>query len=91
MHDGHIQETTGQVVKMDDGLAVVLPAELVADLNLRASDEVEVRAEQGKLVIERKPTRHELLERLRSLRGTMPADYKFNREEANEHRPHDLD
>jgi len=34
--------------------------------------------------IARKPGRDELLERLRSLRGRLPADFVFDRDEANE-------
>jgi antitoxin MazE len=57
-----------QVAKWGNSLAVRLPAALV-----------EVR-EFG---VSRKPGREELLRRLRTLRGRLPADFKFDRDEAN--------
>jgi antitoxin MazE len=47
--------------------------------------EVEVkRTEPQESPEEAQRQRDEALERLRSFRGTLPADFKFNREEANE-------
>ncbi len=82
-----------QVSKWGNSLAVRLPAKLVQDLGLKEGDEIDIHAVAGKtaLEIEKKPSRQELLERLRLLRGTIPADYKFDREEASERRPHDKD
>lgn len=79
-----------QVSKWGNSLAVRLPAKLVEQLGLKEGDEVDiVAAEPGVLKLDRRPTPDELFERLRELRGTVPADFKFDREEANRRRPDD--
>jgi antitoxin MazE len=75
------------VTRIGDSLAVRLSADDVARLGLKEGDEVEVevkRAEPQASPEEAQRRRDEALERLRSFRGTLPADFKFNREEANE-------
>lgn len=72
-----------QVSKWGNSLAVRLPAALVAELGLKEGDEIEIRVAGGALEVERKPTADELFERILKFRGRMPADYKFDREEAN--------
>ena len=75
------------VTRIGDSLAVQLSSDDVARLGLEEGDEVEVelkRAEPQLLPEEAQKRRDEALERLRSFRGTLPADFKFNREEANE-------
>jgi antitoxin MazE len=76
-----------QVSKWGNSLAVRLPASLVDELKLKAGDDVELLHvdQSGRVLgVSRKLTREEALEGLRRLRGLIPADYKFNREEANE-------
>ena len=80
-----------QVSKWGNSLAVRLPAKLVEQLGLKEGDEVEIVASDNGLVITRTPDRLELLAALRKFRGMMPADFKFDREDANERRPHDQD
>lgn len=64
-----------------------LPAAVVDALALKDGDDIEiVVADERRFEIERKPTRAELLERLRALRGRLPADFRFDRLEANEGR-----
>lgn len=71
-----------QVSKWGNSLAVRLPAKLVEELGLKEGDEVEVRAAgSGTLEVSRKPSADELFDKFR---GTMPADFKFDRDEANE-------
>jgi antitoxin MazE len=73
------------IAKWGNSLAVRLPKALVEELGLKEGDEVRLvksDADQPTLSIE-KPKKHELLEKLRAYRGTFPADYKFDREEAN--------
>ncbi len=41
---------------------------------------------QKELVVERKPTRAELIERIRQMGTPFPPDFKFDREEANARR-----
>jgi len=73
-----------QVAKWGNSLAVRLPAVVVEALELKEGDEVEVRiADARELEVSRKLDRKQLLERLRGFRGRLPADWKFDREEAN--------
>lgn len=73
-----------QVFKWGDSLAVCLPAVVVEALELKEGDEVEIRiADVRELEVSRKPDRRELIERLRNFRGRLPADWKFDRDEAN--------
>ncbi len=73
-----------QVSKWGNSLAIRLPAAVVEVLGLKEGDDVEVRvASEGAFEIERQPTRLEVLARLRQFRGLLPADFKFDRLEAN--------
>lgn len=73
-----------QVAKWGNSLAVRLPAELVRKLQLKAGDEVDLIAEaSGKLRVALDPRKAELLKQMRDARWQLPADYKFDREEAN--------
>jgi antitoxin MazE len=73
-----------QVSKWGNSLAVRLPAAVVEALELREGDDVEIHvADARELGITRKPRRDELVKRLRAFRGRLPADFKFDREEAN--------
>ena len=74
-----------QVSKWGNSLAVRLPAKLVEELGLKEGDEIEVRsARKDALEVEKNPSVGELFDRIRSLRGSLPADFKFDRDEANE-------
>lgn len=71
-----------QVSKWGNSLAVRLPAKLVQELGLKEGDEIEIRkADDGAMEISRRNDRLEALARLRVLRGLIPADYKFNRDD----------
>ena len=73
-----------QVAKWGNSLAVRLPAAVVDILDLKEGDEIEIRvADVRQFDVARKPSREALLERLRAFRGRLPADFKFDREEAN--------
>jgi antitoxin MazE len=73
-----------QVAKWGNSLAVRLPAAVVEVLELKEGDDIEIHvAARRELGIARKPGREELLERLRSFRGRLPPDFKFDRDEAN--------
>ena len=73
-----------QVSKWGNSLAVRLPAAVVDALNLKEGDEIEIYIADERLFgVSRKPTRKELLKRLRAFRGRLPADFKFDRDEAN--------
>ena len=73
-----------QVAKWGNSLAVRLPAVVVEALKLKEGDEVEIHvAGLRQFGVARKPSREELLKRLRAFRGRLPADFKFDRDEAN--------
>jgi antitoxin MazE len=73
-----------QVSKWGNSLAIRLPAAVVEALKLKEGDEIDVHvADAREFAIARKPGRAELLKRLRAFRGRLPADFKFDREEAN--------
>jgi antitoxin MazE len=75
-----------QVSKWGNSLAVRLPKALVEKLGLKEGDEINVvAAKDGVIEVEtREEQRRRALERLASLNWTLPPDYKFDREEANE-------
>jgi antitoxin MazE len=70
--------------KWGNSLAVRLPAIVVEALKLKEGDEIEIHvAGARQFSVARKPSREELLKRLRAFRGRLPADFKFDRDEAN--------
>jgi antitoxin MazE len=73
-----------QVAKWGNSLAVRLPAAVVEALGLKEGDDIEIHVAGTKqFEVARKPGRQELLKRLRAFRGRLPADFKFDRDEAN--------
>ncbi|MEH2508123.1 MULTISPECIES: AbrB/MazE/SpoVT family DNA-binding domain-containing protein [unclassified Bradyrhizobium] len=73
-----------QVAKWGNSLAVRLPAVVVEALGLREGDEIEIHVTaERQFGVARKSGRDELLKRLRAFRGRLPADFKFDRDEAN--------
>lgn len=73
-----------QVSKWGNSLAIRLPAAVVEVLGLKEGDNVEIRvADPAIFELERTPTPVEILARLRQFRGRLPADFKFDRLEAN--------
>jgi antitoxin MazE len=74
-----------QVSKWGNSLAIRLPASVVEALSLREGDDIEVIIAGDRIFeIKKKPDTGALLERLRKYRGKLPADFKFDREQANE-------
>jgi antitoxin MazE len=73
-----------QVAKWGNSLAIRLPAAVIETLQLKEGDEIEIHvADAREFGVSRKPGRGELLDRIREFRGRLPADFKFDREEAN--------
>jgi len=73
-----------RIEKWGNSLAVRLPAAVVEALELKEGDDIEIRITgRSELELSRKPGREELLKRLRAFRGRLPADFKFDRNEAN--------
>lgn len=74
-----------RVSRWGNSLAIRLPASVVEALRLKEGDEIELHAvERGEFGVSAKPTRAELVRELRAFRGCLPADFRFDREEANE-------
>jgi antitoxin MazE len=73
-----------QVAKWGNSLAVRLPAAVVEALELKEGDDIEIHVEgKRSFGVARKPGRADLLLRLRAFRGRLPADFRFDRDEAN--------
>ncbi|MDQ6432474.1 AbrB/MazE/SpoVT family DNA-binding domain-containing protein [Mesorhizobium sp. LHD-90] len=74
-----------KVSRWGNSLAVRLPAAVAEALDLKEGDEIKLSViDDHELGVTRKPRKEELLERLRAYRGWLPADFTFDREEANE-------
>ena len=74
-----------QVSKWGDGLAVRLPKALVERMGLIEGDEIAiVDVVERTLVVQKEDRRKAALERIASRNWTLPPDYKFDRDEANE-------
>jgi antitoxin MazE len=57
---------------------------LTESLGLKEGDDVDFRAVgERSFEVSRQTSREEALKRLRKFRGLMPADFKFDRDEAN--------
>jgi antitoxin MazE len=74
-----------QVSKWGNSLAIRLPASIVEALELHAGDDIEIIvADKRVFELKKKPVNQEYIARLRQFRGKLPADFIFNREEAND-------
>ena len=85
----YIMEAAMKVAKWGNSLAVRIPASVVERLELKEGDEVELRREaDGRISVIPGATRQEIVDRaieqLRVYRGSLPPDFKFDRDEANE-------
>ena len=66
-----------QVAKWGNSLAVRIPADVVEALQLRAGDEIEIHvAGARQFAVARKPSREDLLIRLREFRGRLPRGFR---------------
>ena len=73
-----------QVSKWGNSLAVRLPAAVVEVLALKEGDDIEIHvAGQRVFEVEKAVGKLGILARLRKFRGALPADFKFDRLEAN--------
>jgi antitoxin MazE len=73
-----------QVSKWGNSLAIRLPASVVEALKLHEGDEIEVViADERVFQVKKKPGTEAILARLRQFRGKLPADFKFDRDDAN--------
>lgn len=73
-----------RVAKWGNSLAIRIPAAVVEALALNEGDDIHVHVLDSRdFGISRTPEREELLRRLRAFRGRLPADFRFDRDEAN--------
>ena len=73
-----------QVSKWGNSLAIRLPVSVVEALNLKEGDDIEVLIANDRVFkVRRKPGKTEIIERIRQFRGKLPADFKFDRDDAN--------
>lgn len=73
-----------QVSKWGNSLAIRLPAAVVEMLKLEEGDDIEVIvADERVFKVKRKPGKKAYLQRLRKYRGKLPADFIFDRNDAN--------
>jgi antitoxin MazE len=74
-----------QVAKWGNSLAIRLPIALVKTMNLSEGDEVHLSAGGARdLSLIKKPRKEEIVAALREFEGRLPADFKFDRDDANE-------
>ena len=73
-----------QVAKWGNSLAIRIPATVVDALELKEGDDVVVRIGDGRsFEVERDDRRQKALEKIKSFKLKLPADWKFDRDEAN--------
>jgi antitoxin MazE len=73
-----------QVSKWGNSLAIRLPTSVVKALELSEGDDIEIQvADERVFHLKKKPGNKSFLKRLRKFRGKLPADFKFDREDAN--------
>lgn len=73
-----------KVAKWGNSLAIRLSKPMVEALGVSEGDEVQFVVDDGGVVtMKRQMDRLEWLESLRKYRGRMPADFKFDRDDAN--------
>jgi antitoxin MazE len=73
------------VSKLGDSFIVRLPDDVVQAMGLKEGDKVAIRPLDFTPATETDPVeRRKILDDLRQYEGMMPADFKFNRDEANE-------
>ena len=73
-----------QVSKWGNSFAIRLPAAVVEALKLNEGDDIEVIiADERVFQVRRKPGKETFLARLRQYRGKLPADFKFDRDDAD--------
>jgi antitoxin MazE len=74
-----------QVSKWGNSLAVRFPATLVQALDLKEGEEIDLHLTGPRsFAVSKKPGVRDLLVRLHQLRGRLPADFHFDRLQANE-------
>ena len=73
-----------KISKWGNSLAIRIPAEVAEKLGFAEGDELSITPEEGRLVAKKQLTTKEALERVRTLRGMIPAGYRWKRSDAYE-------
>jgi antitoxin MazE len=74
-----------KVSKWGNSLAIRVPAEIAEKLKLKSGDDIQIAVTgEHKFEVSRDRRRQEALEKVKKLRFTLPAAYKFNRDEMND-------
>jgi antitoxin MazE len=74
-----------QVSKWGNSLAVRLPAAVVQTLELKEGDEIEITVKgEREFEVDRDRKKLDALKRIREMRQSLPAGFKFNRAELYE-------
>jgi antitoxin MazE len=74
-----------QISKWGNSLAVRIPAAIVEVLDLKEGDDIEIRVPSERTFeLVRKPSRKEMVDRLKKFGGQIPSDFRFDRDFANE-------
>jgi antitoxin MazE len=73
-----------RVAKWGSSLAVRLPADLVRELGLKESDQIDLVKGDGTILVKRQPSADEVLQGLRRFRGKLPKDARLSRDAAQE-------
>ncbi|MEZ0468331.1 AbrB/MazE/SpoVT family DNA-binding domain-containing protein [Phaeobacter sp. SYSU ZJ3003] len=73
-----------RVAKWGSSLAVRLPADLVRELGLKESDQIDLVKGDGTILVKRQPSADEVLQGLRRFRGKLPKDARLSRDAAHE-------
>ena len=73
-----------QVSKWGNSLAIRIPASVVEVLELHEGNDIEVIiADERTFQIKKRPGKEAIFARLKQLRGKVPADFRFDRDDAN--------
>ena len=72
-----------RVTRIEDGLAVRIPADVVRTLGLKEGDEVDLQRLDDETLAIRKLSREEAVDAIKRLARPFPQDYRFDREDAN--------
>ncbi|MFH1794040.1 MAG: AbrB/MazE/SpoVT family DNA-binding domain-containing protein [Pseudomonadota bacterium] len=73
-----------RVSKWGNSLAVRIPVSVAEAMDLKEGDDIDLKPAAGaSFEVVRKRDRQEILKELHKFHGLLPADFKFDREEAN--------
>jgi antitoxin component of MazEF toxin-antitoxin module len=84
MADGAVPRApkTVKVIRMGDDLGVEIPLDVAASLGISEGNLVDVQRDPDGSLSMRKKSADELYAALESMRGLVPADYRFKRSDA---------